>query len=114
LTGGHRKRSIGISALIRGGETRMSKAGELKKFACGCMVLVTGVTVVVIGHQEGCSTLERLCEMTALPPDNPHGPENDHRPGNAQMRMTVEVESSAADTGTSFPGFRLSDFPRVT
>jgi len=77
----------------------MSEVGEFKKLACGCMVLVTGFTVLVIGYQEGCSTLEHLCEMHGLPPDNPHGPENDQQPGNAQVR-TIVVEASASDTGT--------------
>jgi len=73
----------------------MSDVSEFKKLACGCMVLVTGFTVLVIGYQEGCSTLEHLCEMKTLPPDNPHGPENDHRPGNAQVRMTVRIATSS-------------------
>jgi hypothetical protein len=92
----------------------MSKPGKMLKFACGCMVLVTTGASYLFADHGACEVVERLCEMKALPPDNPHGPENDHRPGNAPARMTIEVETSASDTGFSSPGFRLSDFPKVT
>jgi hypothetical protein len=81
-------------------ETLMAETGKMLKFACGCVAVVMTGEVWVIGYHEGCSTLQRLCEMHGLPPDNPHTPENDQQPSNTKVR-TVIVEASASDTGMS-------------
>jgi hypothetical protein len=76
---------------------------------------VTAGETYLVGHHEGCKVMERLCEMKALPHDNPHGPENDHRPGNAATRMTVQVATSASDTGMSAitRGLDIRAFPKL-
>jgi hypothetical protein len=83
----------------------MSKVSELRKCVCGGMAIVTASVVYLYGHHEGCMVMERLCEVKGLPQDQPHGPENDHRPGNGPMRMTVQM---AASSTSAMPSMAVS------
>jgi hypothetical protein len=85
----------------------------LKKLVCGCMVLVGAGQAYLIGQDEACRLGERRCEVQGLPPENPHGPENDHRPSNTIMRKIAVVTSSTSATGLSASSLDLKNFPMV-
>jgi hypothetical protein len=66
--------------------------------ACG-MFFVLVAESAIPSHE--CPARRFTCEIAGLPPDNPHGPENDHRPTRPNM-PGQELVASMSSTGSSY------------